>query len=391
MATKKLISERFAYEGGAVDRTAGPNPIVRGVLLCGPISANRRRYGKEAFAGDRVKRYADKPVYLNHGNGRDDRRYEDQLGWVRNPRHRADGMPVGDIEVKKSHPFAETFLNDAEHNPRAVGMSHVAHCTTRPATDGWEDVTEMIEAESVDVVTSPATTKGLFNHENRDRGSTVPQTTLRAVIESVRAKLKTPLAQAGARKLLLVAEDDASMAPLMDAPIDAPEDGTEPEDQLWVGFMGAIESICAKYKGGEADATAAGKEVVKYLKAHEKLMKGGKDDEPGKGGTAPPEPEEESKRRKAGALQECLDACDRAGFAPTPEQRTILTELSPATRLLMIEQYKKAAEAAPAGPTSAGRSRMDPTATGGGGGTSKTVAEAAPPTDGAGFAKYIQG
>ena len=387
MATTKLISERFAYEGGAVDPDGRSNPIVRGVLLCGPTSANRRRYGKEAFAGDRVKRYADKPVYLNHGKPSEDRRYEEQLGWVRNPRHRADGMPIGDIEVKKTHPFAETFLNDAEHNPRAVGMSHVAHCTTRPATDGWEDVTEMIEAESVDVVTSPATTQSLFENHNRGRAVTKPKTTLRALIESVRGKLKTPLAQAGARKLLLVAEDDASMAPMMDTPIEAPEEGDEPEDKLWVGFMGAIEAICGKYKSGDADATTAGKEVVKYLKSHEKLMKGGKDDAaPGKNDAAP-DPEEESRRRKAGALQEAIDACDRAGFAPTPEQRKILTELGPESRLLMIEQFKKTAESG-GGPVSVGRGRMDPSATGG---PAKPVVESAPPTDGAGFAKFVHG
>src|SRR5687767_1782926 len=109
---RKLITERLAFSGGRVDRT-GPRPVVREVLLCGPESANKRRYQREAFAGERIKRYAGVPVYLNHGEPRKSRRYEDRIAKVVNPRHRAsDGMPVGDLEVRPKHPYAETFLDD---------------------------------------------------------------------------------------------------------------------------------------------------------------------------------------------------------------------------------------------------------------------------------------
>lgn len=164
---KRVLVERFAMGAGArVDRT-GPRPVVRGVLLLGATSANRRRYRDEATAGERVKRYEGVWVYMNHGRGSEPRRYEDRLARVINPRHRSDGRPVGDLEVRPKHPMAEQFLWDAENDPTSIGMSHVAHCETVTARDGWEEITEVSKVDSVDIVTDPATTRGLFEHRNR--------------------------------------------------------------------------------------------------------------------------------------------------------------------------------------------------------------------------------
>ncbi|HJZ59069.1 MAG TPA: hypothetical protein VKE74_29260 [Gemmataceae bacterium] len=68
------IVEKFDFSAGRVDRS-GPRPLICGVLLCGAVSANRRRYKAEAFAGKRIQCYADRPVYINHGNGRTDNSY----------------------------------------------------------------------------------------------------------------------------------------------------------------------------------------------------------------------------------------------------------------------------------------------------------------------------
>ncbi len=166
MATQ-LIAERFGFSGGKVRRD-GPSPVIEGVLLCGPQSANRRRYRVEAFAGERVKLYDGRIVFLNHGKGSEahGRDYQDKIAVVENARHRADGMPLGDLAVNPKHPYAETFLWDAEHQPKSCGMSHVARCQTEPGADGWEDVTEILEALSVDVVVDPATTQGLYESKS---------------------------------------------------------------------------------------------------------------------------------------------------------------------------------------------------------------------------------
>lgn len=270
----KRFAEKFAYEGGKVDRS-GPRPIVRGVLLCGPVSANRRRYGKEAFAGDQVKKYADRPVFLNHGEGRSGRRYEDQVGWIRNPRLRADGMPIGDIEVKPKHPLAAQFLDDAEHDPRAVGMSHVAHADSRRATDGWEEVHFIDRVESVDVVLDPATTRGLFESTRRRPAVTL---TIRKLVSAVLQRRRaTESTKTAARRLLREAEDLG----LDDSPVDDaenPDAGDDAQDDdasdadvsdaVTSGFKTAIAKIVDKCLSGKMDWADGKAKVDKLFDAH---------------------------------------------------------------------------------------------------------------------------
>lgn len=176
MSSTRLV-ERVEFSGRVLRLPGGP--VVRGALLCGPSSANRRRYRREAFAGDRIKRYENRPVYLNHGDGRSGRTYQDRIATIRNPRHRQDGMPIADIVVNPAHPYADAFLWDAEHNPQVIGMSHVARCKTSAASDGWEEVEEVCEVESVDVVTDPATTRGLFESAARPRTSSFSEWVIR--------------------------------------------------------------------------------------------------------------------------------------------------------------------------------------------------------------------
>lgn len=163
----KLLTEKFGMDRVRVDRT-GPYPRLIGVSLCGPNSANRRRYKREAFAGNRINRYANRPVFLNHGKGRgESRQYQDKIGTLENPRLRADGFPVADIAINSGHPFSEAFLWDATHKPNSIGMSHVASCATTVAADGFEEIGEILEVESVDVVLDPATVAGLFEQIQR--------------------------------------------------------------------------------------------------------------------------------------------------------------------------------------------------------------------------------
>ncbi len=162
----KIYTEKSVMSNVRVDRT-GPYPRLIGVSLCGPNSANRRRYRREAFAGNRINRYANRPVFLNHSQSRAGRQYQDKIGTLENPRLRADGFPVADIAINSGHPFAEAFLWDATHKPNSIGMSHVANCATKVAADGFEEIGEILSVESVDVVLDPATVAGLFEQIQR--------------------------------------------------------------------------------------------------------------------------------------------------------------------------------------------------------------------------------
>lgn len=317
MATKRL-EERFAFTGGTVDR-AGKYPVVRGVLLCGPTSANRRRYLKQAFAGDRVRRYEGKPVFVDHGDGRTARSYRDKIGVIENARVReADGMPVGDIAVNPEQACGKQFLWDAEHKPNSCGMSHVAHCETKPAADGYDEVTEVAEVESVDVVIGPATTKGLHEQAGRDTVFT-----LKRLAEWVARHPKSTTKQITRAKKL--AEDYADVGDVPAAAEDPAADA-DPDAAISAGFKAAIMAVVAKAMDGGMDAKAALAKIKTLLNSH------GDATDSGSGSSGDGEgdgtPAEEGRKRKAPTVGELVTEAKGFGFKTvTGDDLAILADL----------------------------------------------------------------
>lgn len=376
MATKRL-EERFGFSGGKVDRT-GPYPVVRGVLLCGPTSANRRRYRREAFAGDRVKRYDNRPVFLNHGKGGESRDYQDKVATIENARHRDDGMPVGDLAVNPKHPFAEAFLFDAEHKPGACGMSHVAHCQTAHAADGWEDVTEMVEAESVDVVVGPATTKGLF--ESKGAGVF----TFKKLAEWVAKHPKATSKQALKAKKL--GEDldgmGGGMADMAAAP-EEPAADADPDEAITAGFKAAFDAIRDKLFDGSMDKKTAFKKLSAIFDGHSDAT-----DAADTGGDTGGSSDDSAKEGKKPALDAVLSECTKAGIKnvrPTLLKTLMRTPEAAERAELIREDLERTAPPAER-PTSGGRNPA-PGATGGGG---KPSTEVKVPTDGKAFAESVR-
>jgi hypothetical protein len=274
-----LLTERFSFTGGKVDRTDPARPYVREVLACGPTSLNRRRYLAQAFEGKRVERYNGIPVKVTLRHGDTNQLYQEQIGVTENARHRAsDGMPVVDIAVNPHKTHAEAFLWDAQYQPNACGMSHVAKCETRRAPDGWEEVTELVEACSLDVIGAKgaATTKGLYESTE---GRTVPLT-VKALCEALVKHPKVTSAQVPNLKFLAEMDGMDAAPSTMEAP---PADDADPAAGVTDAFCSACMVLC---KQGLDDPTKA-KEVLSKLKemfaSHGKVNgkpAGGADDDP---------------------------------------------------------------------------------------------------------------
>jgi hypothetical protein len=320
----------MGFAPGAVTGTDDA-PVITGVLLCGATSANKRRYLTKAFEGERVKRYNGVPVFLNHSDSKSGRGYHEQIGIVQNARHRADGMPVGDIAINPEKPHARAFLWDAKHQSKACGMSHVAHCETKRAADGWDDVTELVRVESVDVIAAngAATTKGLFE------GKRAVPTTLRAVIEANRAKLSEER-QKAARKFLLLAEEDAAMGAMLDAPVDEPADGGDAMDDAFKSLMHTSLDKLLDESHSLADFL---KNIRAIYKTRAQVTGNGKGaDEPDE----PAEPPKESKQLVPAA--DVLAECAAAKFSPSYDQGERLRGIPDKdTRAVVIESFKGAA------------------------------------------------
>lgn len=345
--SRQVLAERVSAPFTGVKVTGTPDaPVIENVLLCGPVSRNRKRYLKEAFAGDRVKRYNGKPVKVTKKHGEANSLYEEQIGTVENARHRHDGMPIGDLVINPATEIARKFIWDAKNKPTACGMSHVAECDLRRASDGWDEVTELVEAISVDVIGAghAATVTSLAEGAHM-------KTTLRAVIENCRPRL-SEAKKALARKLLLVAEDDAGMGAMMDAPVDASAEGTDPDQAITDAFKQAMHAqIDALLEGSHTLAELITK-IRELGKAHGKLM--------GKGDAEPePDASETVPESKLPTWDDVVAECEAAKLTDAPAKLAarLVKIADKDTRTFVIETTKKATEARGETPVSTPRNR----------------------------------
>jgi hypothetical protein len=153
-----------------VDRAAG---IIRGVKLLGLQSKNGRRYRDGALAEAAVL-YEGAKVNINHPKGHplSPRDYQDRLGVIRGVQFRAGDGLFGDLHFNPKHSLSEQLVWDAEHAPQNVGLSH--NVLARTTKSGDETVVEAItKVQSIDLVADPATTAGLFEHDQEPSSSAV--------------------------------------------------------------------------------------------------------------------------------------------------------------------------------------------------------------------------
>lgn len=143
--------------------------IVRNVKIVGTRSKKGRVYSSAGLQAA-AHLYEGCKVFFDHDSSQSalqhGRSYGHLFGRFRNVRW-ADGGLRGDLHFNTAHPMAESFSNWARNDPSAIGCSHDAEPTriSRMA-DGTPLVEGISQVSSVDIVASPATTKGLFEGEN---------------------------------------------------------------------------------------------------------------------------------------------------------------------------------------------------------------------------------
>jgi len=169
METTETLTEYASSRG--IRLTAEPG-LVKGVKILGLESANGRSYLKEAVARATAL-YEGAKVNVNHparGKELEPRSYQDRIGVLQNIRlGEADAGLFGDLRYNPKHPLAEQLAWDAEHSPESVGLSHNVQARTSRAKGGRVIVEEIVRVQSVDLVTDPATTRGLFEAETTEQ------------------------------------------------------------------------------------------------------------------------------------------------------------------------------------------------------------------------------
>lgn len=142
-------------------KASSAGPIVRNVKVLGTTSRNGREYPLQVMAKARGL-YEGKPVNLDHPKPQQtEREFCERFGRLTNVRMGNDGL-YADMTYNPAHPYAQAFTWWAKNDPNAVGLSHNATARIQRNAAGKDEVTEILEVESVDLVADPATTKGLM-------------------------------------------------------------------------------------------------------------------------------------------------------------------------------------------------------------------------------------
>jgi hypothetical protein len=362
MLTRVTERTRTPFAGTRVNRDAG---TIAGVLICGFESANGRDYPASVFRRD-FKAYEGAPVNCDHAR---DATVDRRIGWFTDVAPGDDGRPRGVLNVLKEHPMAARVFEAAERNPALFGFSHVAMCETKRGRDGREVVEAIKSVESIDLVASPATTKGLFESKG-----TAVKISLKQYAER-RGPALGPDTWGAIVKLCREMGDDFADAPVMDEPpADAPADG-----DLKTALMSALAPMLDEaFDSGDVSKLVSA--LKDFVKLHAKHTGGdAPKDEPKE--EAPEKDKEESRPTMAGVLAECK----AAGLeSPSVEFVAALMETpSAAARLPFIKLAREAKAPPRETPKAGGRAP-------GAGETGTRTTEKSVPTDGKAFAESVR-
>jgi hypothetical protein len=159
--------------------------VIHGVKILGENSVNKRHYSKAVREAAKDK-YEGAAVNIDHPKKGEsvDRSIRDWVGNVENVQVRRDGT-YGDLRLRKEHAEFKAIVEAAEYFWKDFGLSHVADCEHREV-DGIENVTDIVEVFSVDLVKKPGTTSGLTESRNRDMAKAADKNkTVKQVAESL--------------------------------------------------------------------------------------------------------------------------------------------------------------------------------------------------------------
>jgi hypothetical protein len=139
--------------------------VIHNVALLGPKSLNGRVYTDQAMR-DAVALYNGVPIYADHPGFRDlsgtgNRKFMDLAGKIANTR-KVGNRVRGDVVLISDSDEGERLKAVAMEMPNMVGFSHRADGEITIAEDGTQVVERLTNVEALEIVTEPATVKGLF-------------------------------------------------------------------------------------------------------------------------------------------------------------------------------------------------------------------------------------
>lgn len=329
-----------------IDKDAG---IIYGVRVIGTQSRNRREYPADVLKANRGK-YEESRVYVDHNRKASERSIRDKWGQLREIRVADDGGLIADLHFNRHHPMTPQLIEDAERFPKTFGLSHTAS-GDEEKRGGRNVVTSIDEVFSVDLVSTPATTNGLFESEGE-------MTTVGKLLESNAGKVKFAKVLLEGLKLFKEEGEDGMMDP-MAAPAEAPA-GASPEDQVDAAFKAAVMAVLDDETLDAAGRMAKIKAILQAQEKAETALSGeapgssagdGSTSGPGGGEEEPMSEALKSLQAQVATLTEenqrmkTRDACSKllteSGREPTDVRVSALARMPEGERKTLIESWPK--------------------------------------------------
>lgn len=155
---------QIRYEGEGDNRVG----ILENVKILGWVSRNKGRKYKPDGVNPAL--YEGKHVNIDHPDPEDQKKprpYTARFGWVEGVYKGKEGLFAKQFKFNPKHELAEGFAWWANNRPDAIGFSQNAYGDVYESESG-ELVDAVTEVRSIDLVSDPATTKGLFEAESVD-------------------------------------------------------------------------------------------------------------------------------------------------------------------------------------------------------------------------------
>jgi hypothetical protein len=311
----------------SVDRERG---VIEGVKILGLKSRNGRRYTREALQ-KAVALYDGQHVNVDHLAPGQQRAYAQRIGRISDPKLREDGL-YGTLQINPKHQLAEQLFYDAQHMPENVGLSHDAEGSVVGHDDNDIVVEEITRVKSVDLVSDPATTRGLFESETLHPTDTKPMTkTIREIVDAHPTIKETAL-------LKHLIEEEPMMAEL---PVEAPAEA-DPNEEVKGALKKAAAAIVSKWFDNEMEDSAAMKKL-KELKGMKD--KAAADEEPAAAVPPAGEPAVESLKAEVADLkgrETAREQLEAEGVAAQPARvKAVARCLTEAERAELIRGWPK--------------------------------------------------
>lgn len=212
----KTLTENYIFslsKESSIDKVKG---IVHGVKINSPVSENGRYYDPQKALKPATPLYEGAKVFINHednGSPWSGREVQSVMGRFRGVSFHEDGHR-GDFHIR---PSWRHMIDDIEHDPTLFGMSHSIDCEVEndPDAQGREVITKINKVHSVDLVATPATTKGMFESRTRKRtegGDLTVETIAKETHDKVVSMLEGKIKEHEGKVAILTKDLDAEKA-----------------------------------------------------------------------------------------------------------------------------------------------------------------------------------